>query len=184
MLVVFILMPLRPVPCNVTVKALLTSNVAFVAFYCCLDAIDCCFYCHHMLIATSSPAVHSHAFVLLSAGRQQLHGTTSAGSATSFPSFPSPAGQDFPAAHSSGAIPQFSARIMESAIGSTGWSRPFSPQALYPAGPSIESQSPSAAFRHGSDQVSKSQQHAEQILSLLAAHTIQANIVMIKCKDI
>ena len=134
------------------------------------SAVPCC---HQLLLLESSHACcYSNMITITSrcsalpAGQQQLQqaGTTSAGSVTSLLSFPLLGGQ---AAYSSGAMQQFPAKVVGSAMGCPARSGPCFPQPLYSAGPSFEGQSPSASFRHGSDQVSKPQQYAEQISSSL-----------------
>lgn len=91
-------------------------------------------------------------------GRQRpsLAGASFTTTSTPFPPFSLPGGSDTSGAHSSGAVPPFPRRLQggDPPMGPQGWSRPFSPQPLYPAGPAVESPLPLAVFCQGADQVS------------------------------
>lgn len=77
---------------------------------------------------------------------------------TSLPPLVLPGGANPSAARVSNAAPHFPDRRLLAAelpMESSGWSRPFSPQSLYPR----EGLLPTAGFRHGVDQVGKPHHH-------------------------
>lgn len=67
----------------------------------------------------------------------------------------------------------------EAPLGSPGWPRPFSPQPLYPPGPTYDVHSPPAGFRRGADQVCKLRCHADVHQQPIVICMRLVNIVML-----